>query len=133
MSNGKKSKKARAEQSATNALPARQQAQAQPSGQPDPEPFTFEATVRGEDGELITKTFVLPQVTEDAAMAIPGEYSYEAVMNPDNDAYQLRLGLATLEACDPGAEALAALKSLPTGQMLRVVGEWMGESSRSSA
>lgn len=85
--------------------------------------FTFTA-----DG----KTYRLPKVKEDAALKVPGEYTYAAIMDPDNEMYQLRLGLATLEANNPPAAALRALKSLNTKEMLEVIGRYLGESSGSS-
>ena len=78
------------------------------------------------------KKYTLPHVGEDAASNIPGEITYAAVMEPDNDMVQMRLAFATLEAAKPTPAALAALKSLPTKEMLEVVGAWMGESSGSS-
>lgn len=78
------------------------------------------------------KTFSLPPVSGASADALPGEISYAAIMEPENEFAQLRLALAMLEAAKPTAAALAALKSLPTAEMLKVVGDWMGESSGSS-
>lgn len=78
------------------------------------------------------KTYTLPPVGEDAASAIPGEITYAAVMEPDNDMIQMRLAFATLEAVKPSEAAMKALKSLPTKEMLEVIGGWMGESSGSS-
>ncbi|WP_028637722.1 hypothetical protein [Nocardioides sp. URHA0032] len=78
------------------------------------------------------KSFTLPAIGEDAASNIPGEITYAAIMDPDNDMMQMRLAFATLEAAGPTPAALAALKSLPTKEMLEVVGAWMGESSGSS-
>ena len=78
------------------------------------------------------KSYTLPAMGEDAASDIPGEITYAAIMNPDDQMVQMRLAFATLEAANPSAAALAALKSLPTSKMLEVVGAWMGESSGSS-
>jgi hypothetical protein len=86
-------------------------------------PFTFRA-----DG----KTYKLPKVSEEAAMSVPGDVTYDVVMKPGDEMAQMRLAFATLEACKPSAEALTALKSLPTQRMLEVVGEWMGGPSGSS-
>lgn len=79
------------------------------------------------------KTYTLPAVSENAASNIPGEITYAAVMEPDNDMVQMRLAFATLEAVKPSEAAMKALKSLPTKEMLEVIGGWMGESSGSSA
>ena len=78
------------------------------------------------------KSYTLPPIGEDAASSIPGEITYAAIMEPDNDMVQMRLAFATLEAAKPSPAALAALKSLSTKEMLEVVGAWMGESSGSS-
>jgi hypothetical protein len=78
------------------------------------------------------KSYTLPNLSETAASKIPGAVTYAAIMEPDNDMAQIRLALATLEAVKPSDAAMAALKSLPTDEMLGVVGEWMGESSGSS-
>ena len=100
-------------------------------------PFTFEATVevKGKDGKpptTKTKTFTLPKVSEANADDIPGEITYAAVMEPDNQMAQLRLAFAALEAAKPSAAAMTALKSLGSDKMLEVVAAWMGESSGSS-
>ena len=72
-------------------------------------------------------------MTEDAALKVPGEFTYAAVMDPDNEMYQMRLGFASIEAMEPPAAAMAALKSLSTKDMLKVIGDYLGESSGSSA
>lgn len=77
------------------------------------------------------KTYTLPAISEESASAIPGEITYAAIMRPEDEMAQMRLGLATLEAAKPSEAALTALKSLPTGEMLEVIGAWMGESSGS--
>lgn len=86
----------------------------------------FKFTVKG-------KTYTLPQPNEESMSAIPGGITYAAVMDPDDQMAQMRLAFATLEAAKPTPAALAALKSLGTDEMLTVVGNWMGESSGSSA
>lgn len=78
------------------------------------------------------KSYTLPPVSGASADAIPGEISYAAIMEPENEFAQLRLALGMLEAAKPAPAAMAALKSLPTADMLKVVGDWMGESSGSS-
>lgn len=79
-----------------------------------------------------TKKFTLPNLSEKAADNIPGDITYAAIMEPDNDMAQLRLAFATLEAAKPTEAAMKALKSLGTTRMLEVVGEWMGEAGGSS-
>lgn len=98
-----------------------------------PAPHTFTVTERDEDGNEVEKTYELPKVDEQAAAEIPGDISYDAIMNPESDMAQMRLAFATLEACKPGDELLKALRSLNTKRMLEIVGRWMGESSGSSA
>ena len=79
------------------------------------------------------KRYRLPKVNEKAATSIPGSITMDAVMEPDNDAAQLRLAFATLTACEPSPEVMAAFRSLPTKEMIELVGRWLGESSGSSA
>lgn len=79
-----------------------------------------------------TKTYKLPSLGENAADNIPGDITYAAVMDPDNDMAQLRLAFASLEAAKPSEAAMKALRSLPTARMLEVVGEWMGKAGGSS-
>jgi hypothetical protein len=79
-----------------------------------------------------SKTYKLPKALGDAADSIPGEVTYAAVMEPDNDMAQLRLAFASLEAAKPTEAAMKALKSLSTTRMLEVVGEWMGKAGGSS-
>lgn len=78
------------------------------------------------------KTYTLPAIDENAANNIPGEITYAAVMNPNDQMAEMRLAFATLEAVKPTEAAMTALKSLPTKEMLEVVGDWMGGSSGSS-
>jgi hypothetical protein len=86
-------------------------------------PFTFK--VGG-------KSYKLPKVSESEAMTIPGEITYDAIMQPDSEMAQMRLAFATLEACKPTPAAMSALKSLPTDKMLETLGDWMGGLSASS-
>jgi hypothetical protein len=79
-----------------------------------------------------SKTYKLPPLSENAADSIPGDITYAAVMEPDNDMAQLRLAFASLEAAKPTEAALKALKSLSTTRMLEVVGDWMGKAGPSS-
>jgi len=86
--------------------------------------FTF----KGADG----KTYKLPAPNENAAELVPGEITHDAIMSPDNEMAQLRLGFATLDACKPTPAAMKALRSLSTKAMIEVLGEWMGGPSGSS-
>lgn len=78
------------------------------------------------------KRYILPNVTEDNAGNIPGKITYDAVMNPDVEVIQVRLALANLDASGASQAAKDALLSLSTGEMMTIVGEWLGESSGSS-
>lgn len=98
-------------------------------------PFTFKASVTetDKDGKPVTKvkSFTLPLAGK-GAEKIPGGLTMDAIMAPDDGTTQLRLGFATLQAAGPSDAALAAFRSLSTEDMLKVLGEWMGESSGSS-
>lgn len=87
------------------------------------EPFKF--TVEG-------KSYTLPPIGEEAATSVPGGVTQDAVMYPDDNTVQMRLAYFMLEATKPKPEALEALRSLPTSEMLEVMAKWMGESSGSS-
>lgn len=88
-------------------------------------PDVFAFTVKG-------KKYVLPKITEATANKVPGGVTVDAVMYPDDGTVQMRLALFMLSAVDAKPEAMTALRSLPTDEMLEVVGNWMGESSDSS-
>lgn len=85
----------------------------------------FAFTVKG-------KKHVLPKITEATASKVPGGVTVDAVMYPDDGTVQMRLALFMLSAVDAKPEAMKALRSLPTDEMLEVVTNWMGESSASS-
>lgn len=87
------------------------------------EGFTF--TVKG-------KKYHLPAITEAVAMSVPAGVAEDAIVEPDNDMAQARLGLCTLRAAKPDPEAYAALRAMTTQDMLEVVGAWMGGASGSS-
>lgn len=83
---------------------------------PKPKKFTF----TGDDG----KKHTLPFASE-GAENIPGKLTRDAIMDPDDDAAQLRLGFAMLEACGAPQEAIDAVYAKPTTGMLEVLGAWM--------
>jgi len=95
-------------------------------------PFTFKAPGEDKNGKPITKTYALPKVTEEMAAKVPGGVTFDAIMQPDDQMAQLRLSLAQLNVCGAKPEVVAALRSLPTDEMMEVIGEWLGESSGSS-
>lgn len=119
------------------ARPAAKKAAARPPRTPqDRQPkddgsgsYRFTVVERSAQGKSITRTFTLPDVDEETALNIPGRFTYDAIMNPDDDTAQLRLAFATLEATDVDPAAVAALKSLTTKDMLEHLGAWMGKSS----
>lgn len=78
------------------------------------------------------KTFTLPPITEKSAGSITASIVYDAVMNPGDDMAELRLALANLDAAGTKPAVKNALLSLPFAEMMRIVGEWMGESEGSS-
>lgn len=78
------------------------------------------------------KTYTLPAITEKTAQLVPGGATFDAIVDPDDTTAQLRLAFATLTAVKPSEAAMTALRSLPTMEMLEVVGAWMGGSSGSS-
>ena len=78
------------------------------------------------------KSYTLPSA-EAAAPKVDGGVSMDAILNPDDDMAQLRLGLAMLNASGVEPEALAALRSLPTDEMLTAVGEWMAHKPKGQA
>lgn len=100
-----------------------------------PEKTPQDRKPKAEAGHKFTvkgKTYTLPAMSESGAETIPGEVTYAAVMEPENQMAQVRLAFASLEAAKPSEAALKALKSLPTSEMMTVVSEWMGESGGSS-
>lgn len=70
------------------------------------------------------KRFTLPLASAGAEQ-IPGKVTRDAVMNPDDEAAQLRLGFAMLEACGASQDALDAVYEKPTPAMLELLGAWM--------
>lgn len=77
-------------------------------------PFEFE-----HDG----KTYTLPN-DQEAASRVPGQLVRDAIMSGD-DATEMKLAFATLEAADPDPEALEALYAKPFIEMFTILGEWM--------
>jgi hypothetical protein len=88
------------------------------------------------------KTYTLPS-TEAAAGKVPAGITMDAILEPDSEMTQARLGIAMLVACGASDEAMAAVRAMPTSDMITIIGEWMsftppggaslGESSGSSA
>lgn len=90
---------------------------------------------KAQDGFAFTvagRQFKLPLISERAAAKVPGGITMDAVLEPDDDTIQMRLGLAMLQAVEPTPAAMKALRSLDTEKMLTVISEWMGKSGGSS-
>lgn len=86
-----------------------------PKATKEPQGFTFE-----HDG----KTYTLPDASA-YAIAVPGWVSADAILEPDNEIAQLRLGLAMLNAIDGHDDAKAALRAMTSGEMFGILGDWM--------
>lgn len=70
------------------------------------------------------KRFTLPLASA-GAEKIPGRVTRDAVMNPDDEAAQLRLGFAMLEESGASQEAVDAVYEKSTPAMLDLLGAWM--------
>lgn len=91
---------------------------------------------KADEGHKFTvagKSYRLPPISEAATLQIPGGVTMDAMLDPEDVQAQLALALHMLRLTEPTEAAMTALRSLPTGEMLEVVGQWMGESSGSSA
>lgn len=82
--------------------------------------------------EVDGKSFTLPPITEKNAASVPGGVTMDLMLDPDDGQAQMSLAFHLLKAVEPTPAALAALRSLPTEEMMEHVGNWMGESSGSS-
>lgn len=94
--------------------------------------FAFTATTLNKKGEPVEKTFTLPPFT-DGVEQVPAWISQDAILSPEDETAQVRLAMAVLAASEVDGDARAALRTMTTGRMLEVLGEWMGESQGSSA
>lgn len=79
------------------------------------------------------KTYRLPEATEETALAIPAELTMDALERPDDQLAETRLALAMLRAAKPSDAAMAALRAMSTGDMVRTLGRWMGDEPGESA
>lgn len=66
-----------------------------------------------------------------AAAKVPGKFMQDAIMETD-DAAEMRLRIAMLNASGASPAALDALREMPASDMMDVVLRWMGESRASS-
>lgn len=76
------------------------------------------------------ETHSLPPASE-AAARVPGKFMQDAIMETD-DAAEVRLRIAMLNASGATPEALDALREMPASEMMDIVLRWMGESRASS-
>lgn len=90
----------------------------------DPDVFTFTGADK--------KRYRLPKLDEVAMLEVPGGVTQDALMYPDDVGKQLALALHLLNLSGPSEKAAAALRALPTRQMLAVLQGWMGKFSGSS-
>ena len=70
------------------------------------------------------KTYALPTADKYAGN-VPGGITADALLEPDNEVVQLRLGLAMLNAVEGHDEARAVMRSMSSQDMFTVLGEWM--------
>lgn len=85
----------------------------------DRKPKVKKYSFTGADGEERTLPFA-----SEGASKVPGRITRDAIMGAD-DAAEIRLGFALLEACGAPKETEDALYDLPTDEMIRILGEWM--------
>lgn len=83
--------------------------------------FTFD-----HDGQ----TYTLPAPSQ-ALAKIPGRAFRDAML--DGEIGELKFGLRCVEAVDAAPEALEALYSKPTDEMLGLLGKWMQSADMSGA
>jgi len=88
------------------------------------------------DGHRFTvdgATYTLPPVSEEDAQALPGSLTMDIVERPEDPQVQGRYAFALLRLMVTD-DVIDALRSLPTGQMMDILGDWMseGESGGSS-
>lgn len=77
------------------------------------------------------KRFSLPDFDEQREK-IPGGVVMDALMDPNSELAEVRLALAALQVSAASEKTMAALREMPSGDMFRIVGEWMGETGGSS-
>lgn len=71
-------------------------------------------------------TYTLPPVTEDDAQALPGSLTMDIVEQPEDPQTQAKYAFALLRLMVE-EDVIAALRSLPTGKMMDILGDWMSE------
>ena len=66
----------------------------------------------------------LPPASE-GAETVPGQLTRDAIMSPDDEMAQLRLGFALLDASGADPAAIAAVYAKNTTAMIELLGKWM--------
>jgi len=85
--------------------------------------FTF-TTTEVVDGKKKVKTHTL-QNAGPLALKVPGGVSMDAILEPENETAQLRLGLAMLMVTDVPKDTMAALRSMPSDEMMTILLRWL--------
>lgn len=94
---------------------------------PKAKPYTFDVVERVKvNGRLTnkTKTYTLPFASK-GAKTLPGKFTRDAIMSPDDESVQLRLGIALLEETGVDQETLDVLYAKPGEEMITILAEWM--------
>ena len=82
-----------------------------------------------EDGVRFTVngvTYTLPPVGEEDAQALPGSLTMDIVERPEDPQVQASYAFALLRLMVKD-DVVDALRSLPTGNMMEILGDWMSE------
>ena len=99
---------------------------------PEKVPADHKAKDEGFSFSVKGKKYMLPPIGEEAALKVPGGVTQDAVMYPDDATKQMALAFHLIQYVGADPKSMAALRSLPTKDMLEIVGKWMGEGSGSS-
>lgn len=83
-------------------------------------------------GKEVSRTYYLPEIGGDVSLDVPGKVTRAAVKNPDDEQAQMALAFHMIDLVKMPEKVRQAFDSLTTGEMMEVVGRWMGESSGSS-
>lgn len=77
-------------------------------------------------------TYTLPPVTEEDAQKLPGSLTMDIVEKPDDPHTQAKYGFALLRLMVKD-DVVDALRSLPTGEMMEILGGWMMEGEQAGS
>lgn len=98
---------------------------------PEKKPADHQKKTQGYTFLHAGKRYALPDFNEQREK-IPGGIVMDALMDPNSELAEVRLAIAALNVSGASDKAMAALRDMPSGEMFRVVGEWMGETGGSS-